>query len=258
MTHELQLVRTADFNNIQFDCYQDSGHEFWGTREQIGQLLEYENPRESIKTIHSRNRERLDKFSFRYQIDTPAGTRETVVYSFKGLLEICRYSNQPKANAVMDFLWEVADEIRKTGRYEVKKSPTPRIGRGIISAAKEILKSAGIKGNQFTLALDKLYKHYTGESALAAMGVELEAPEPKQVFTPTEIGKTLGISARRVNEILAGAGYQHKICDKWEALGKGVKYSVMFDTGKSHSDGTPVRQLKWKSEIIDIIKSLAD
>ena len=28
-------------------------------------------------------------------------TREVIVYNFKGLLEICRYSNQPKANAVM-------------------------------------------------------------------------------------------------------------------------------------------------------------
>jgi anti-repressor protein len=43
--------------------------------------------------------------------------QSTTIYSFKGLLEICRYSNQPKANEVMDFLWEVADEIRRTGYY---------------------------------------------------------------------------------------------------------------------------------------------
>ena len=39
------------------------------------------------------------------------------VYNFKGLLEICRYSNQPAANAVIDFLWDVADDIRKHGMY---------------------------------------------------------------------------------------------------------------------------------------------
>ncbi len=146
---------------------------------------------------------------------------------------------------------EVLPTLRKTGRYEIKKSP--RIGRGLVSAAKEILKSAGIKGNQFTLALDKLYKHYTGESALAAMGVELRAPEQKQLLTPSEIGKQLGINGRRVNELLAGVGYQHKICGMWEAIGDGEKYSVMLDTNKRHSDGTPVRQLKWQTDIIDVL-----
>ena len=42
-------------------------------------------------------------------------TRDVIVYNFKGLLEICRYSNQPKANAVMDWLWKIADELRRTG-----------------------------------------------------------------------------------------------------------------------------------------------
>ena len=45
------------------------------------------------------------------------GARTATVYNFKGLLEICRYSNQPAANAVIDFLWDVADDIRKHGMY---------------------------------------------------------------------------------------------------------------------------------------------
>ena len=116
---KFELVSTRDFNGVRFDCYQEDqgGGDFWVTREQIGRLLEYAEPREAIKNIHSRNRERLDKFSLRYQIDTPAGMRETMVYNFKGLLEICRFSNQPKANAVMDYLWNVADDIRKHGFY---------------------------------------------------------------------------------------------------------------------------------------------
>ena len=43
--------------------------------------------------------------------------REVITYNFKGLLEICRYSNQPVANAVIDKLWDIADEIRRTGMY---------------------------------------------------------------------------------------------------------------------------------------------
>ncbi len=33
------------------------------------------DPRKSITVIHNRNKERLDKFCFRYQIDTPAGKK---------------------------------------------------------------------------------------------------------------------------------------------------------------------------------------
>lgn len=89
------------------------------------------------------------------------------------------------------------------------------------------------------------------------MNVELKAPEQEQLLTPNEIGKQLGLTGRRVNEILAGAGMQHKICGSWEAIGDGVDYSIMLDVGKRHSDGVPVRQLKWKSSVIDTVRARA-
>jgi len=109
-----------EFNGIQFDCYQDNDNngEFFGTREQIGRMLEYSEPRIAIDKIHDRNAIRLNKFSTVTNLVTVEGnrevTRDTIVYSFKGLLEICRLSSQPRADAVMDFLWEVADSIRKS------------------------------------------------------------------------------------------------------------------------------------------------
>ena len=120
----LQLVKIADFEGIRFDCYQDIGNnndEWYGTREQIGMMLEYEEANKAIAKIHERNMERLAKFSTIVKLTNVEGnrtvTRKVAVYSFKGLLEICRYSNQPRANAVMDFLWEVADSIRQHGAY---------------------------------------------------------------------------------------------------------------------------------------------
>ena len=120
-TKELKLVKSTQFNGAKLDCYWQTGDEkgdFWATRTQIGQLLEYEYPTEAIGKIHNRNKARLDKFSRVTQIDLPSGGRQnTTIYNFKGLLEICRYSNKPKANAVMDFLWSVAKDIRKYGMY---------------------------------------------------------------------------------------------------------------------------------------------
>ena len=124
----LQVIKTKQFNGINFDCYaqENDDNDFWATREQIGQLLGYENPRLSIANIHNRNKERLDKFSRVIKMITHEENREVTrdfrIYNFKGLLEICRYSNQPKADAVMDFIWEIADEIRKTGAYVPDKA----------------------------------------------------------------------------------------------------------------------------------------
>ncbi len=119
--NELVLVKQAKFDGVELDCYvkpkQEDKGDFWATREQIGALLEYAYPREAIGKIHERNKERLDKFSSEVNLTTEAGQRTAMIYNFKGLLEICRYSNQPIANQVIDKLWEIADEIRRTGVY---------------------------------------------------------------------------------------------------------------------------------------------
>ena len=127
MSSNFQLVKQAQFNGIEFDCYRDNeaqgvSNDFWATREQIGRVLGYENPRDAIYRIHERHKERLDKFSGVDVLSTPGGKQEVIIYNFKGLLEICRHSDQPKADAVMDFLWEIADEIRLKGSYTVHGS----------------------------------------------------------------------------------------------------------------------------------------
>jgi prophage antirepressor-like protein len=119
MDKELQVIKSGTFDGVQFDCYRDYDNELRGTREQIGRMLGYEDPNRAIAKIHKRYKKRLDNFSTVVNLTTVEGTRavtrKIVTYSFKGLLEICRFSNQPKADAVMDFLWDVADEIRKHG-----------------------------------------------------------------------------------------------------------------------------------------------
>ena len=45
-----------------------------------------------------------------------------------------------------------------------------------IDGAQRIFELANIKGNQLVLALDKVYKSYTGISALQTAGIELRTP----------------------------------------------------------------------------------
>ena len=180
------------------------------------------------------------------RIDTLGGEQEMLCLTEQGLYFFLGRSDKPKALPYQ--MWiagDVVPSIMETGGYRNRRLPDD------IEAIRMVLEPSGIKGNQLTLALDKAYKRFTGYSALALTDTQLTAPTQHQLLTPTEIGRKFGMSPQRVNEILAGVGYQHKIAGKWEALPEGAHYAVMQDTGKRHSDGTPVRQLKWDSAILD-------
>ena len=104
-------------------------------------MLGYEKPNDAIAIIHHRNKERLNKFSTYFKLKGVEGsrtvTRDVRVYSFKGLLEICRFSNQPNANDVMDFVWNVMDEIRRKGIY-ITTTKAEELIDLIIQLAKEV------------------------------------------------------------------------------------------------------------------------
>ena len=197
--NELVLIKSADFNGHTLDCYveleQTDKGAFWATREQIGTLLGYAEPRIAIANIHSRNKERLDKFSRVVklstpkrgnQIDNPFGNiQEVTVYDFKGLLEICRYSNQPKANAIIDWLWEVAYEIRRTGSYSAKRSPSSfKHAKNIIDEAFKCKSSLDWQSVQ---ALDKVFQGIYGYSVLEVAEIQPKMQPAKPVGRDEEL-----------------------------------------------------------------------
>lgn len=143
---------------------------------------------------------------------------------------------------------DVLPAIRKTGRYEVK--PVNPLAQQL-EVAKFILDVAGITGNQQAISLDNLVKAKTGESMLALTGTRLVAPQAKQLLTPTQLGEPLGLSAIKVNKRLEALGLQFKTEAGWQPTDAGLaKGAVMLDTGKRHSSGVPVRQLKWPADIL--------
>ena len=85
------------------------------TREQIGTALEYSDPRIAITKIHTRNADRLDLLSTSTKLVTVEEERtverEMFVYNLRGVMEICRFSRQPKADKFMDFVWDVMESL---------------------------------------------------------------------------------------------------------------------------------------------------
>ena len=109
----LKLITTENFGNIKCDFYSNLTNDVFLTREQVGQALEYSNPQKAIDNIHSRHKDRLDKFSVTLKLrGTDDKYYDTTLYTQKGVMEICRWSRQKKANAFMDWVWEIVEKYR--------------------------------------------------------------------------------------------------------------------------------------------------
>lgn len=114
----MQLATTRKFGELEIQVYENPavGHsraqdDFWMTRDQIGTALEYSNSTKAIDNIHRRNKDRLDPLSTTIRTRVVEGKRTVernmMCYTLRGVMEICRFSTQPKANAFIDFCWDV-------------------------------------------------------------------------------------------------------------------------------------------------------
>ena len=110
MKEKLKLVRTRRINDTLLEYYTDEERELWITGEQLGKFLGYVRPRNAIAVLHGKHADRLDQYCKRVNI--PEG-EEVIVYSFKGLLEVCRHSRKPNANKILDSLFELVDEMER-------------------------------------------------------------------------------------------------------------------------------------------------
>lgn len=153
MQNNLQLIQNEHFGELECNIYRDNDSgELLFTREQIGMALEYSKPNKNIDKLHARHRERLNQFSTTVTLGVVEGgrqvQREMILYTRKGVFEICRWSRQPKADAFMDFVWEVTDRLMSG---EVTLVPTNQ-ENGIQSA--EVNQRLGELATDLKLRLD--------------------------------------------------------------------------------------------------------
>jgi len=228
--NELQVVKSASFGDIQCDIYQGKD-EFYMTREQIGAALEYENPRKAIKDIHARHRERLDRagYSGGRKLTTPSGgTQSTTVYTRKGIMEICRHSSQPKADAFMDWAWDVLDDLI-TGK--TKLVPARRSLGEVNSAARLInqtLKEAGVAPQFRAVALHNIYDPAGIKIPLEGITVE------NHLFDATAIATKLGVYSKSGNP----HGHAVSAIINKLTLGEGEREKVPFQRQNNGHSGT--------------------
>lgn len=113
MKNNLKLVTTETFGDLPCDFYCNMNDNILLTREQIGTALEYSNPANALNKIHQRHKDRLDQYSVLDKLGSADGkSYDTILYTQRGVMEICRWSNKPKANLFMDWVWDIVEKYR--------------------------------------------------------------------------------------------------------------------------------------------------
>lgn len=236
--NELMLVKSASFGEIKCDFYGD-GKDFWMTRSQVGAALEYANPSKAIKDIHIRHKARLDKYSRVAQIaPTSGGTpQNTTIYNRKGIMEICRHSDQPKADAFMDFCWEVMDSLM-SGKAKIVGMTDYQQQTIHIQKAKLLTQiAAGYDGTYKQVLQAYATKELTGEFLLPLPTLE------RKTYSAAEIGAELGISAHKVGTLTNANGLKTDEYGKW------------FVDKSAHS-GKEVQSFRYYENVIPALRKI--
>ena len=197
---------------------------------------------------------------------TLGGVQDMVSVNESGLYTLIFKSSKPEARPFRKWVTsEVLPTIRKTGGYSAPTMPISIPG-GITPALHDLEGVAvffGAVGNQAKLSANMAVKKIYGIDCMSLVGVTHLIPEKQiQYFTPTVIGKPLGLSAYKTNQAIESAGLQtserdHKNRIVWMVTEKGKDHCQLLDTNKKHSNGTPVMQIKWAESVVGLISELA-
>lgn len=241
----------------------------WFVGKDVAKALGYSNPRDALGR-HCRHAQNVGGSRFPTPPDLDP---QTTIIPEGDVYRLIIRSHRPEAREfealVMD---EILPTIRKTGEYSAKTPTHPSMPQLRIQQQREsrlqmrqylaIGKEIGLSGNQLILSASQAVAKVTGFNPLDAMGItHVDAPTNRALLTPTDIGKQLdGLSAQRVNMMLKSEGFQTSFRNAkgnlvYEPTEKGREIgAVMQDTGKRHGDGVPIRQLKWPSSVIDVLR----
>ncbi|MFZ1492401.1 MAG: KilA-N domain-containing protein [Candidatus Competibacter denitrificans] len=163
----------------------------------------------------------------------------------------------------VDFaLWcdEIIDGILK-GASSTATQPHPPIDAfKATPAIARSLKALGLDKllgpNAFALSVDITVRKLYGASPLElSENTHLLADGLGKVYTPTELGKllTTPVSGHKFNLLLESAGLQKRELGAWLPTDEAQGQFEWSDTNKRHSDGTPIKQLRWFKSVLGLL-----
>lgn len=191
-------------------------------------------------------------------------TRSLMLWTEKGAARHAKILDTDQAWSVFEQLEDCYFAVKSFIKSPINTTDKKSNVREVSSALKcclSMAKMIGLEGNQAILSADRAVQKITGESPLQLLdATHLHAPVQEQVFTPTQIGEMLEpkLSGQKVNKVLVDLGYQTKEGNIWLMTEKAHGFGELFDTGKKHSDGVPVKQLKWYQSVVQLVEGFVE
>lgn len=257
------MLQLFNFESKEVRCYGTSDKPVWIAQEVCNCL--------DLQGDAGQHVRRLDEDEkVLISIQTPGGIQDVLGVNEPGLYNLVLGCRKPVAKRFKRWLThEVIPSIRKTGSYSINNpsamQPTVKDELEVINLCLSVAGldpklTAGVMLNHAGERMPQLKGAVNEGHSLLSASLKCDL-----LLTPTKIGKELGVSARRVNQILLDLGYQIK------NLGKTSKCEpdyLVTDIGKPYanntlatgqlqngqSDNTTYQHLKWKSETIEVIR----
>ena len=152
MRNNLKLITTETFGDLSCNFYRNMNNDILLTREQIGSALEYSNPSVALSIIHKKHKDRLDNLSVVIKtISTDGKSYDTIYYTQRGIMEICRHSRQPKADTFMDWVWDIIEKYRANELVPIQQLDITPISDAISSMTQAI---TTLTNNMITMQQD--------------------------------------------------------------------------------------------------------
>jgi prophage antirepressor-like protein/predicted transcriptional regulator len=256
----LTIFKNETFGSIQVI---DRDGEPWFVAKDVAEALGYNDAAYAYKT-HCNSPVLLDsEKSSELKIQNPH-PRGTYIINESDLYRLVLRSKKQEAVAFSDWITEeVIPSIRKTGGYTLptSKRPTPDSQTyldwmtGQLQAATRMASVFGLEGNMALLAANNAVRNLHNVDCLQVMGTpQLESKSNVQYMTPSELGSRLNMTAQKFNKELEKHGLQKQVRNgnklNWLVTEKGKGFCQLLDTNKRHSNGAPVTQVKWSTDIL--------
>jgi hypothetical protein len=153
-----------------------------------------------------------------------------------------------------------AEAIARPAKQQDPLALSPKVAKAFLGF-KQIAEACGLEGNHALLSANQATMTVSGMNCLQLLGHEkLKADERGRTYTPTELGQMMEptMSARAYNELLLKEGYiTRNKAREVEPTELGKPLGEWVDTGRKHSNGSPVKQWRWFNTIGKTLKLAA-